>query len=229
MGSRGRSASPARLVRLTSQRKHRCIMPYCGSSYGSQGLLLACRLPAALGAAGHAPSSPPGSPPLACHRRLRDRQLRAGRHHLATLVEAWAHEHNSFFSSAARGWQMAPCGAGDPCDCGRRARKSRWKATPAQNRRGSSCWSRKSRCCGLGTRSGIVRLKPLPSPAPPSPPPTLPSPSLRQAHRHRRPRVKHRHSCYRRERRFPVRRRRRPRCHRRLALAATTIAIAIAA
>ncbi len=46
---------------------------------------------------------------------------------------------------------MAPCGAGDPFDCGRRARKSRWKATPAQNRRGSSCWSRKSRCCGLGT------------------------------------------------------------------------------
>ena len=61
------------------------------------------------------------------------------------------HEHNSFFSSAARGWQMAPCGAGDPFDCGRRARKSRWKAAPAQNRRGSSCWSRKSRCCGLGT------------------------------------------------------------------------------
>jgi len=46
---------------------------------------------------------------------------------------------------------MAPCGAGDPFDCGRRARKSRWKAAPAQNRRGSSCWSRKSRCCGLGT------------------------------------------------------------------------------
>ena len=46
---------------------------------------------------------------------------------------------------------MAPCGAGDPFDCGRRARKSRWKAAPAQNRRGSSCWFRKSRCCGLGT------------------------------------------------------------------------------
>ena len=85
-------------------------MSCCGSSYGSQGLLLVCRLPAALSAAGHAPSSPPGSPPLACHRRLRDRQLRAGRHHLATLVKTWAHEHNSFFSSAAWGsgrWRHA--------------------------------------------------------------------------------------------------------------------------
>ena len=72
---------------------------------------------------------------------------------------------------------MAPCGAGDPFDCGRRARKSRWKATPAQNRCGSSCWSRKSRCCGLGTRSGFVRSPPPPLPAPPSPSPTLPSPS----------------------------------------------------
>ena len=103
MGWRGRTASPAPLVRLTSQRKHRCMMSCCGSSYGSQGLLLACRLPAALSAAGHAPSSPPGSPPLACHRRLRDRQLRAGRHHLAILVETCAHQHNSFFSSAVRG------------------------------------------------------------------------------------------------------------------------------
>ena len=41
------TASPARLVRLTCQRKHRCIMSCCGSWYGSQGLLLACRLPAA--------------------------------------------------------------------------------------------------------------------------------------------------------------------------------------
>ena len=153
-------------------------MSCCGSSYGSQGLLLACRLPAALSSAVHAPSSPPGSPPLACHRRLRDRQLRAGRHHLATLVETWAHEHNSFFFFRCAGlWQTASCGAGDPFDYGRRARKSRWEATPAQNRRGSSCWSRKSRCCGLGTRSGIVCSKPPPSPAPPSPSPTLPSPS----------------------------------------------------
>ena len=29
--------------------------------------------------------------------------------------------------------------------------KAAGKAAPAQNRRGSSCWSRKSRCCGLGT------------------------------------------------------------------------------
>ena len=35
--------------------------------------------------------------------------------------------------------------------------KAAGKAAPAQNRRGSSCWSRKSRCCRLGTRSGIVR------------------------------------------------------------------------
>ena len=89
-GRRGRTASPARLVRLTCQRKHRCMMPCCGSWYGSQGLLLACRLPAALSAAGHTPSSPPGSPPLACHRRLRDLLLRAGRRHLAVLVETWA-------------------------------------------------------------------------------------------------------------------------------------------
>ena len=85
-----RRASPARLVRLTCQRKHRCMMPCCGSWYGSQGLLLACRLPAVLSAAGHTPSSPPGSPPLACHRRLRDLLLRAGRRHLAVLVETWA-------------------------------------------------------------------------------------------------------------------------------------------
>ena len=90
MGWRGRSASPARLVRLTCQRKHRCMMSCCGSWYGSQGLLLACRLPAALSTAGHAPSSPPRSTPMACHRRLRDRRLRAGRRHLAALVETWA-------------------------------------------------------------------------------------------------------------------------------------------
>ena len=72
---------------------------------------------------------------------------------------------------------MAPYGAGDPFDCGRRARKSRWKATPATNRRGSSCWSRKSRRCGLGTRSGSVRSPLRRLPAPPSPSPTLPSPS----------------------------------------------------
>ena len=55
--------------------------------------------------------------------------------------------------------------------------KAAGKAAPAQNRRGSSCWSRKSRCCRLGTRSGIVRSQLPPSPAPPSPSPTLPSPS----------------------------------------------------
>ena len=127
------------------------------------------------------------------------------------------HEHNSFFSSAARGWQMAACGTGDPFDCGRRARKSRWKAALAQNRRGSSCWFRKSRCWllrawdtqGLFARSRLRRmLRPHPHQRCP-----------RQAHRHRRPRQPcHR---YRRQRRFPVRRRRRPRCHRRRPLTAT--------
>ena len=72
---------------------------------------------------------------------------------------------------------MAPCGAGDPFDCGRRARKSRWEATPWRNRRGSSCWSRKSRCCGLGTLRDCSLAGIVPSPAPPSPSPTLPSPS----------------------------------------------------
>ena len=94
------------------------------------------------------------------------------------------HEHNSFFSSAARGWQMAPCGAGDPFDCGRRARKSRWKAAPAQNRRGSSCWVPKITVLrawdtqGLFARSRLRRmLRPRPHQRCP-----------RQAHRHRRPR-----------------------------------------
>ena len=114
-------------------------------------MLLACRLPAALSAAGHTPSSPPGSPPLAC---IGGSAIYCSALSVATSLfssKHGLHEHNSFFSSAARGWQMAPCGAGDPFDCGRRARKSRWKAAPAQNRRGSSCWFRKSRCCGLGT------------------------------------------------------------------------------
>ena len=115
-----------------------------------------------------------------------------------------------FFLPLRGAGRLAPHGAGDPFDCGRRARKSRWKATPATNRRGSSCWSRKSRRCGLGTRSGSVRSPLRRLPAPPSASPTLPSPS---PHRHRRPRQPcHR---YRRHRRIPVRRRRRPRCHRR--------------
>ena len=222
MGRRGKSA-PARLVRLTCQRKqHRCMMSCCGSWCGSQGLLLACRLPAALSTAGHAPSSPPRSTPMACHRRLRDRRLRDPRLRAGVATSLLSskhglHEHNSFFSSAARGWQMAACGTGDPFDCGRRARKSRWKAAPAQNRRGSSCWFRKSRCWllrawdtqGLFARSrlrGMLRPRPHQR-------------SPRQAHRHRRPRQPcHR---YRRQRRFPVRRRRRPRCHRRRPLTAT--------
>ena len=127
------------------------MMSCCGSWYESQGLLLACRQPAALSAAGtrlpHHLAQHPwpaiGGSAIYCSALGVATSLFSSKHGL--------HEHNSFFSSAARGWQMAPCGAGDPFDCGRRARKSRWKATPAQNRRGSSCWSRKSRCCGLGT------------------------------------------------------------------------------
>ena len=60
-GLRGRRASPARLVRLTCQRKHRCMMSCCGSWYGSQGLLLACRLPAARVSAAGAQHATPAS------------------------------------------------------------------------------------------------------------------------------------------------------------------------
>ena len=110
---------------------------------------------------------------------------------------------------------MAPCGAGDPFDCGRRARKSRWKSRAgAESTRlvvlvpkitVLRAWDTQ----GLFARSRLRRmLRPRPHQRCP-----------RQAHRHRRPRQPcHR---YRRQRRFPVRRRRRPRCHRRRPLAAT--------
>ena len=56
--------------------------------------------------------------------------------------------------------------------------KAAGKAAPAQNRRGSSCWSRKSRCCGLGIlRDCSLASQPHAPHAPPSPSPTLPSPS----------------------------------------------------
>jgi hypothetical protein len=224
MGWRGRTASPAPLVRLTSQRKHRCMMSCCGSSYGSQGLLLACRLPAALSAAGHAPSSPPGSPPLACHRRLRDRQLRAGRHHLAILVETCAHQHNSFFSSAARGSGRRRHAAQEiHLTAGGARAKAAGKPLRRRIDAARRAGPENHGAAGLGHAQGLFarsRLRRLLRPRPHQRCP-------RQAHRHRRPRQpRHR---YRRQRRFPVRLRRRPRCHRRLALAATTIAIAIAA
>ena len=190
-------------------------MSCCGSWYGSQGLLLACRLPAVLSAAGHTPSSPPGSPPLAC---IGGSAIYCSALSVATSLfssKHGLHEHNSFFSSAARGWQMAPCGAGDPFDCGRRARKK-----PLESRSGAEstrlvvlvpkitvlrAWDTQ----GLFARSRLRRmLRPRPHQRCP-----------RQAHRHRRPRQPcHR---YRRQRRFPVRRRRRPRCHRRRPLTAT--------
>ena len=92
-----------------------------------------------------APSSQPGppwaappwaSPPLT--------SLLSSKHELP--------EHKSFFSSAARGQQMYGAANGVihlTAACGRR-----WKTIPAQNRCGSSCWSRKSRC-----RSAPVRVR----------------------------------------------------------------------
>ena len=152
-------------------------MPCCGSWYGPQGLLLACRLPAALSAAGHTPCSPPGSPPLACHRRLRDLLLRAGRRHLAVLVETWASlAQHSFFSSAARGWQMALCGAGAPFDSGRRARKSRWKSRAGAESTRLVVLVPKITVLRAWDTQGLFARMP-PSHAPPSPSPTLPSPS----------------------------------------------------
>ena len=110
---------------------------------------------------------------------------------------------------------MAPCGAGDPFDCGRRARKSRWKSRAgAESTRlvvlvpkitVLRAWDTQ----GLFARSRLRRmLRPRPHQRCP-----------RQAHRHRRPRQPC--HCYCRQRRFPVHRRRRPRCHRRRPLAAT--------
>ena len=52
---------------------------------------------------------------------------------------------------------MAPCGAGDLFDGEARARKPLWKCMSAQNRSGSSCWFRKSKCGQLGTRSRDAR------------------------------------------------------------------------
>ena len=190
-------------------------MSCCGSWYESQGLLLACRLPAALSAAGtrlpHHLAQHPwpaiGGSAIYCSALGVATSLFSSKHGL--------HEHNSFFSSAARGWQMAPCGAGDPFDCGRRARKSRWKSRAgAESTRlvvlvpkitVLRAWDTQ----GLFARSRLRRmLRPRPHQRCP-----------RQAHRHRRPRQPcHR---YRRQRRFPVRRRRRPRCHRRRPLTAT--------
>ena len=173
-------------------------------------MLLACRLPAASSAAGAraflrtwliTPGLPSAAPRSAAPRWASP--PRCSRRNMSFMSTT------HFFLPLRGAGRLAPHGAGDPFDCGRRARKSRWKATPATNRRGSSCWSRKSRRCGLGTRSGSVRSPLRRLPAPPSPSPTLPSPS---PHRHRRPRQPcHR---YRRHRRIPVRRRRRPRCHR---------------
>ena len=110
---------------------------------------------------------------------------------------------------------MAPCGAGDPFDCGRRARKSRWKSRAgAESTRlvvlvpkitVLRAWDTQ----GLFARSRLRRmLRPHPHQRCP-----------RQAHRHRRPRQPC--HCYCRQRRFPVHRRRRPRCNRRRPLAAT--------
>ena len=173
-------------------------------------MLLACRLPAASSAAGAraflrtwliTPGLPSAAPRSAAPRWASP--PRCSRRNMSFMSTT------HFFLPLRGAGRLAPHGAGDPFDCGRRARKSRWKATPATNRRGSSCWSRKSRRCGLGTRSGSVRSPLRRLPAPPSPSPTLPSPS---PHRHRRSRQPcHR---YRRHRRIPVRRRRRPRCHR---------------
>ena len=87
------------------------------------------------------------------------------------------HEHNSFFSSAARGWQMAPCGAGDPFDCGRRARKSRWKSRAgAESTRLVVLVPKITVLRAWDTQGLFARSRP-PSHAPPSPSPTLPSPS----------------------------------------------------
>ena len=99
---------------------------------------------------------------------------------------------------------MAPCGAGDPFDCGRRARKSRWKSRAgAESTRlvvlvpkitVLRAWDTQ----GLFARSRLRRmLRPRPHQRCP-----------RQAHRHRRPRQPC--HCYCRQRRFPVRHRRRP-------------------
>ena len=71
------TASPARLVSLASAtaRKRRCMVSCCGVMmwYVSQGLLLACRLPAALSAAGAQHAAP-----ASLHDLQGSRKVRAG-------------------------------------------------------------------------------------------------------------------------------------------------------
>ena len=74
---------------------------------------------------------------------------------------------------------MAPCGAGDPFDCGRRARKSRWKSRAGAESTRLVVLVPKITVLRAWDTSGIVRsprsrMRPH---APPSPSPTLPSPS----------------------------------------------------
>ena len=110
---------------------------------------------------------------------------------------------------------MAPCGAGDPFDCGRRARKSRWKSRAGAESTRLVVLVPKITVLRAWDTQGLFACSRLRRMLRPCPHQRCP----RQAHRHRRPRQPCHRYC--RQRRFPVRRRRRPRCHRRRPLTAT--------